>query len=193
MKQENKILHYIWNIFFYTVIVLFLVGAGLFAFMQQQDRSVGGYRLFGVLTDSMIAPGNTLKEGGFRSGDIVITKEVDPGKLKVGDVVTFRLTPIDGQSEETNFLTHRIIKLTPQENGQIQVTTQGDANRSSDQPINADKIVGKEVFRIPAIGGWLLFIRGHLLLSLMVLVAVLALVWGITQLFSKDPSSIKET
>ncbi|MGX7329583.1 hypothetical protein [Enterococcus bulliens] len=53
--------------------------------------------------------------------------------------------------------------------------------------------MGKEVFRIPAIGGWLLFIRGHLLLSLTVLVAVLALVWGITQLFSKDPSSIKET
>lgn len=183
---------WIWDVVFYVIIVTVLIGIGLFAFMQTQDRSVNGYRIFGVLTDSMIAPNNTLKEGGFRSGDILVTKEVEPNALKVGDVVTIRLDNENGVEDETNFLTHRIIHIDSSDPKNYQVTTQGDANRSPDQPTSATEIVGKEVFRIPAVGGWLLFVRQHLFLSLIIFIAVLAFFWGIKQLFSKDLVSDKK-
>lgn len=183
---------WIWDVVFYVIIVTFLLGIGLFAFMQTQNRSVNGYRIFGVLTDSMIAPNNTLKEGGFRSGDILVVKEVEPSNLKVGDVVTMRLSSSTNTEDETNYLTHRIIKIDTSDSNNYQITTQGDANRSPDRPTSANDIVGKEVFRIPAVGGWLLFIREHLFLSLIIFIAGLALFWGIKQLFSKDFASDKE-
>lgn len=174
----KKMLLMIWNILFYVSMLSILVGAGLMAVMQQENRSLNGYRMFGVLTDSMVSPDNTIKKGGFRSGDIILTKEVDPETIQVGDVITYRPST-NPTNESTNNLTHRVVKINDHlgnEDGLFFVT-RGDANKTDDMPISATALVGKEVAVIPKIGGILSFVKDNWLLSLVFITSLLGFIW----------------
>ena len=168
----------VWNIMFYMFMLSILLGSGLMAVMQQQNKSLNGYRMFGVLTNSMVSPNNTIKKGGFRSGDVLITKEVDPNTIKKGDVITYRPST-NPTNASTNFLTHRVVKVDNKlgnEKG-LFFTTRGDANKTDDMPISASALVGKEIAVIPKIGGILLFIKENWLLSLIFIISILGFIW----------------
>jgi signal peptidase len=59
-------------------------------------------------------------------GAVVFDRVVPVSDLKVGDVITFR--PPDGVSQ----VTHRIVKVGRDDNGQPVFTTRGDANQYAD-------------------------------------------------------------
>ena len=178
IRTHTKMLHVLWNVLFYVAILSILVGASLMAVMQQQNKSLNGYRMFGVLTDSMVSPDNSIKKGGFRSGDILITKEVEAKSIKVGDVITYRPST-NPTNASTNFLTHRVVKVNDHlgnEEG-IFFVTRGDANQSDDMPISSTALIGKEIFVIPKVGGVLAFIKANWLLSLIFILSFLGFIW----------------
>lgn len=94
-----------------------------------------GFEEMAVLTGSM--------EPKYPVGSLIFVKEENPEELKVGDVITYRL------SEDT-VVTHRIVEINKEEQT---ITTKGDANSSNDgSPIPYSEIVGKAHFSIPYLG-----------------------------------------
>ncbi len=99
--------------------------------------------------------------------DTVINKRADtPSDLQVGDVITFISTSL--QTAGTT-ITHRIIAIEEDSNGEMCYRTQGDANDISDQACaKFHNVIGKVVFVVPQLGriqfflasraGWLLCI-----------------------------------
>ncbi|WP_419158548.1 signal peptidase I [Rossellomorea sp. BNER] len=97
----------------------------------------------------------------FEAGDVIITREVEAGDLKKGDIIPF-------YNEEKNLITHRITSIV-KEGGERHFYTQGDNNNTMDEDVTtASEIIGKELFHIPNLGflshytkgpmGFLLFI-----------------------------------
>ena len=81
---------------------------------DKHDRNIFGYKFYIVRTDSM-------KATDFAAGDVIITKEVDPGKLKKGDIITF-ISQNDDSFGET--ITHKIYELV-EEDGEKGFRTYG--------------------------------------------------------------------
>lgn len=176
--NKQKIISIIWNTIFYGLMLALLLGTGFMAIMQQQGKSFNGYRMFGVLTNSMVSPDNKVKDGGFRAGSIIVTKEVKPEEIKVGDIITYKPST-NPASKSTNYLTHRVAKIKNELGGEkgIFFVTKGDANESEDMPISSQALIGKKVFSIPKVGGILSFVKENWLVSMIFIVSVLGFIW----------------
>ncbi len=175
VSKQQKIVRFFFNLLFYVVTIGFILGSGLFVLAQRNDQSLNGYRIFGVLSNSMVSPGNKIKPGGFRAGDILTIKETPVNEIKAGDVITYHPSS-NPANKSTNYLTHRVVKVLDKlgdEEGTFFVT-RGDANKTDDMPIAASQLVGKVTFSIPKFGGILAFIKENKLLSLM----FVSCIWG---------------
>lgn len=103
--------------------------------------SLGSYSFMRTLTGSM--------EPAIPVHSFIVTEEVDPSSLQVGDIVTFRATE---SSMEDALNTHRITSVY-EENGQLMFHTKGDANAVEDAaPVAAVNVVGRVVFVSAALG-----------------------------------------
>jgi signal peptidase len=76
-------------------------------------------------------------------GDVVITKDVGPEEIAVGDIIRFRLGG--------DFIIHRVIDIERNETGTF-IVTQGDGNNVEDPPFTAQALEGKVIATIPKIG-----------------------------------------
>lgn len=179
-QSKHSVLELVWNLLFYVLMIFIIFSAGMMAIMQQQDKSFNGYRLFGVLTNSMVSPDNTLKEGGFRAGDVLIIKDATAKDLKVGDIVTFRPSS-NPDNKSTNYLTHRVVKIQDGLKGEkgYYITTRGDANKTDDMPMSEKALVGKVVRRVPKIGGIIAYVKDNFILSIVFIASVIGFVWVI--------------
>jgi signal peptidase len=122
-----------------------------------------GHRVLIVRSGSMAPAINT--------GDVVVTRMVDPTKVSVGDVVTFR-----DPSRSSDLVTHRVVRRGI-EGVKVSFLTKGDANTGTERwSIDEDGTVGKLQFRVPKVGyalAWAgaplvragLFLAGALLLA----------------------------
>lgn len=129
-----------------------------------------GYEEMAVLTGSM--------EPNYPVGALIFVKEEDPEKLKVGDVITYRL-------DEDTVVTHRIVEINRDEQT---VTTKGDANEDKDgSPVSYSNIVGKAHFKVPYLGFIAMNIKTSKGIAAIcgVLVAVILLTF-IPEIFSED-------
>lgn len=103
--------------------------------------SIGNYSFMRTLTGSM--------EPAIPVHSFIVTQEVDPAELQVGDIITFRSTE---SSLEGALNTHRITSVY-EENGQLMFTTKGDANAVEDaKPVASANVVGRVVFVSAALG-----------------------------------------
>lgn len=97
-----------------------------------------------IYSDNNLNYSNTsdwVLKNGFTKGDIIIV--LGPKNLKVGDVIIFN-------AGQTNPIIHRIVSIN---NGIY--STKGDNNfgqLDAEKSISKDRILGKAVFKIPAIG-----------------------------------------
>lgn len=150
----KKAFLFLYNLVFYTVMISIILSAVMFSFSEKSNAAIMGYRFYQVLTDSM-APQEDSPKGGFYSGDIVTVKMMDGSKVKEGDVVTFQV------GEGDRYLTHRMVERLDELNGEKgdYIVTKGDANKSADPPISAEKVFGKVTFVIPKMGNFLAFVR----------------------------------
>jgi len=96
--------------------------------------------LFGVQPTLVSGPSMTPT---LMPGDVVITHDVRPDQIEVGDIVRFQQGPM--------YVLHRVLEVQA-EAGQIIFITQGDFNNTPDPPVTADRLAGKVVLSIPKIG-----------------------------------------
>lgn len=108
-----------------------------------------GHRVLIVRSGSMAPAINT--------GDVVVTRMVDPTRVSVGDVVTFR-----DPSRSSDLVTHRVVKRRI-EGINVSFLTKGDANTGTERwSVDQHGRVGKLAFRIPKVGYGLAWAGGPL-------------------------------
>lgn len=168
MKKEKKWYKKIsnWLTIIAATILAFVLLINLWIMFQantNKDKvpSVFGYKPFIVLSGSM--------ETDIRVGDLIITKEIDPTTLVVGDVIAFR-------DPEGTVTTHRIIEMVDCYQNTCFIT-KGDNNSSQDQQlVELDDVEGIYVGRIPSVG--------NMLKSLSEPTTIIIVVLGITVVFA---------
>ena len=142
MKMVNKILKLIWKII-YTLIICGVILIFIFAVVQGtsgNERSIGGIRIFSVITGSMIPVYNI--------GDILIVKEVIPEEIKIDDDIVYKG---EKGTYRNKIITHRVLSINKKEDGNYRIITKGVANIAQDPVINQTQVIGKVVFKITII------------------------------------------
>ena len=105
--------------------------------------------------DSFVINGGSMAPS-IPDGSIVVAARTPVEELRAGNVITFRPS-----RESPGFVTHRIVRVHPEETiDGVTVTTMGDANRSVD-PVDAQLTgaVPRMVFFVPLAGRLLEFLR----------------------------------
>lgn len=102
--------------------------------------AVGGATPMTVLTGSM--------EPNLPPGTLVIVRPVETQDVRVGDVITYRITPT-----ESGVVTHRVTDVAKSSDGIRSFTTKGDNNDLADAAAVAPRqLVGTLWYSIPWIG-----------------------------------------
>lgn len=113
-----------------TIFLCFTVAMQV---LSRGYASFGGYSLFRVVTGSM--------EPEIPVGALLISADTDIESIRVNDIVCFRSKSPDmlGRS-----ITHRVIGITHDANGRVQLQTKGDANVAADgYYVTADNLIGR--------------------------------------------------
>lgn len=150
----KKALNIIKNVLVWTVVavavlvmIFTIISTTIF---NRSDRSLFGFRIYTVLSDSMA-------KTDFDAGSVIFSKEVDPTTLKEGDIISY----ISQRSE--NFgevITHKIRSKTVDDQGNPGFITYGTTTGADDPAvITYPYITGKYVGHIPAIGHFFQFLK----------------------------------
>ncbi len=102
-----------------------------------------GYKPFIVLSGSM--------EPAIMAGDLIVTKNVDPENVAVGDVISFRV-------ENDIMVSHRVTEV--QTTGGLSFLTKGDANVGMDAvSVQPETIEGLYIWRGAGLGKFAIFLQ----------------------------------
>lgn len=135
--KNNKLLVYTFGTI--RVLLYILVISMLVVILTQRftnnNLSVGGFRVFTVVSESM--------KGEYDIGDILVSRTVPAAELKVGDNVTYY-----GKSGDMAGLivTHKIIEVIPG-GAETHFITKGLANQVEDPEIAYSQIYGKVIYK----------------------------------------------
>lgn len=147
-KIVKRVCRYTGDVIIAVLLVLVVLSA--IGNIQSKGTSwvvprVGSYSWLAVLSGSM--------KPTFNPGDIIVDKKADATKLKVGDVITYRM--------DAFIVTHRITSITKDKKGRVFFQTKGDNNNIEDEGyVLSDLVVGKYLFRIPLLGFVLQNLKG---------------------------------
>jgi len=138
-----------------SLVVVAAVAMMLFTIISvntfnRSDRSLFGYQMYIVFSDSMAAT-------DFSAGDLILVKEVDPATLAEGDIITF-------VSQETSHfgetVTHKIRSLTTDAEGNPGFITYGTATNTDDETVvTYPYVLGKYQRAIPKLGHFFNFMK----------------------------------
>lgn len=172
-QKNSSVLAVLFNLLFYAFILAMISGSLLFATSKNTDKTIFGYRFFGVLTDSMVPRDPKTQKGGFHSGDVIVIKNIAGDSAEVEDIITFR-----PNMKSQAFLTHRVKKKLDHlgDTEGIYYITQGDANLAEDVPVNEKQVVGKKVFVVPKVGRVLNFVSENLIVSVVFMISILGFI-----------------
>ena len=131
-KAGSRCLLFIWNIFV-KIIMIAIVFVSIIIVVQKvtnNEESFLGFRIFRVQTGSMIPK--------YQIGDVILVREVDTDKIKIGDDVTYegKIGSMSGL-----LVTHRVIDIEEVDGKRI-FHTQGIANNTEDPVVSEDQING---------------------------------------------------
>lgn len=164
-SAKEKALSIVSNILFYTVIVAMVVGAFLLRSTSEgKPFMLGPFSAANVLTSSM--------QDVYPRGSLIITKQVDPKELQIGDDITYMVS-------ETTSITHRIVEITEnyQGTGKRGFKTKGVNNKEADKElVAADNVVGKVIFSSKALGDIANFVKNNWPILIFVLIVIIALI-----------------
>ena len=125
MSVSTSVLLVVAVIFCFTVVV---------QIQTKRYVSIFGFSVFRVVTDSM--------EPAIPVGALILNKETDIEKIKVGDIICFRSLE---SYMNGNIVTHRVVDIKTIE-GKIALTTRGDSNNSEDSYyVMESNFIGKVV------------------------------------------------
>ena len=137
--KENKALKIIGNIL-YSILFLIVVLMLIIVIIQRTSNnsiSIGGYRIFAVVTGSMVPK--------YEVGDVLISKEIEPSEIKVGDTVVYK-GEVGGFKDK--FVTHQIQSINKQEDGTYKFITKGISNIEADPEISETQVYGKIIYKV---------------------------------------------
>ncbi len=140
--RNNKVFKIVYGVIktvFFAIIILYL----LFIVLQRitNNASIFGYRVFNIASASM--------EPVYNVGEVILTKEVDPSSLKVGDDITYL-----GEKGDFNgkIITHRIVEIDEKAaDGSKLFTVKGLNNSQEDPVVEEDQVYGKAVYKLKLI------------------------------------------
>ena len=125
-----------------------------------------GWKPFIVLSGSM--------ETQILPGDVAVVKEIDAKELKENDIIAFK-------EDDNMVITHRIIEIIKDENGDTKYKTKGDNNNEEDDGVvSPEQIEGIYKFRIGKVGNLALFVQtpvGMVICISIPLILLLLLQW----------------
>lgn len=117
---------------------------------NKNDRSLFGYKMYIVNTDSMSAT-------DFDAGALIFVKDVKPETLKEGDIITFLSQDPDSFGKT---VTHKIRCLTTDAEGNPGFVTYGTTTNTDDRAIvTYTYILGKYQSHIPHLGTFFNFLK----------------------------------
>ena len=140
--KENKALQIIGKILYILVFIIVILMLIIVILQRTTNNTVslGGFRIFTVATGSMVPE--------YEVGDILISKETDPSEIKVDDDIVYK-------GEKGNFkdkvVTHRVISIEKQEDGNYKIITKGIANSEQDPEITQEQVLGKVVYKVKSL------------------------------------------
>ena len=143
LQAINKILKWLSTLILVILVMIGIVLIGIFISgkVAQSKGKTPPISLYTIISPSMTP--------NIKVYDVVVFKTTDTSALQVGDVISFYSNNVyfDGKP-----ITHRIVKKYNTEEG-ISYRTKGDANAVVDNDyVYEQNIVGKVIFKIPALG-----------------------------------------
>ncbi len=115
---------------------------------KDQVPSVGGIFPMIILTDSM--------EPVFSSGDLIVCHTAEAADVKEGDIICF----YDPAGNGTTTVTHRVMRVTTDEDGELAWETKGDANNTEDSVlVPAKNLVGVYQRSFSGLGNAAMFVQ----------------------------------
>lgn len=137
-----KLLKTLFNIFrkLLTIFLIIFLAIVLTQRLTDNKKSIAGFRVFTVITQSM--------EPEYKVGDAIFTRVVDPSQIKIGDDITYLGVE---DSFKDKIVTHRVIDIERRENGIYIFQTKGIANDKADPKINETQVYGKVLYKIKTI------------------------------------------
>lgn len=156
MKKIGKI--------FYKVLAGLAILIMIWAVAQKASDnklSIGGVKIFTVITGSMIPVYNI--------GDIIIVKEIPAEELKVDDDIVYK-----GKKGtfKNKIVTHRVISIDKEDDGNYKIITKGVANTGRDPEIDQTQVLGKVIGKIPIIN-WILRVITNIYVWMLIPVVIL--------------------
>lgn len=166
MKIVKKILTSI--IMIILCSILFVSGVILInSYIKPNEvPSFFGWKPFILLSGSM--------ETQIMTGDVAVVKKIDANELKENDIIAFK-------DDDNIVITHRIIEIIKDENGNTKYKTKGDNNNDEDDGfVRPEQIEGIYKFRIGKLGNLALFVQtpvGMVICISIPLILLLLLQW----------------
>ena len=131
----------------------------------EKPPAVFGVTPMVVLSGSM----SGTAEDHIEIGDLIFVNKAEPEHLRVGDVIAFM--------EGKIVVTHRIIDIQTDADGNLLFYTKGDANNAADQnPVTVENLVGLYQTRIPKLGDFAIFLQTPLGMVIFIGVPLLAFI-----------------
>ena len=140
--KENKVLNLIGNIL-YTILFIIAIIMLIVVILQRTSNNslaIGGYRMFAVASGSM--------EHKYKIGDVLISREIEPSEIKVGDTVVYKG---EAGGFKGKFVTHQVEKINKQEDGTYKYITKGLSNIEEDPEISQNQVYGKIIYKIQSL------------------------------------------
>ena len=134
-KRNTKNIIKIVLIILYQVLVVMALILTMVIILQKvtnSNGSIGGYKIFRVITGSM--------EPEYEVGEVVISKEVDPKEIQVGDDIVY-LGKIGEYAGK--IIMHNVIEIDTNENGKLSFHAKGlQSNSVEDPQISEEQVYG---------------------------------------------------
>lgn len=139
----------VWLVAIAAVAMMFFTIISVTTF-DRNDRSLFGYQVFIVRSDSMSAT-------DFDAGDLIFTKQVDPKTLQAGDIIAFRSTNPENFGE---VVTHKIRSLTTTAEGAPGFITYGTTTNTDDgTAVTYEYVIGRYEGHLPSVGSFFTFLK----------------------------------
>lgn len=169
IKSKNivvkKVIKIVLKILYQILVIICLIVAAVIILQKvtASNKSIAGYRIFRVITGSM--------EPEYDIGQVVISKEVDPNSIKVGDDIVYLGTYGEYSGK---IIMHSVVGIEKDANGNLNFHAKGLHSSSVEDPqIKESQIYGVVKFKSKILT--VLYKLATNIYSLFVIVLVLAL------------------
>lgn len=169
IKSKNivvkKVIKIVLKILYQILVIICLIVAAVIILQKvtASNKSIAGYRIFRVITGSM--------EPEYDIGQVVISKEVDPNSIKVGDDIVYLGTYGEYSGK---IIMHSVVGIDKDANGNLNFHAKGLHSSSVEDPqIKDSQIYGVVKFKSKILT--ILYKLATNIYSLFVIVLVLAL------------------